>query len=258
MKLTILGCGSSGGVPMATGKPGGEWGQCDPSNPRNRRRRVSILVEEGGTKVLVDASPDLREQIITFGIPRIDAVIFTHDHADHCHGLDDLRGLFRSTGVAIDAYMDQRTLAALQRRFPYAFATSRDPESFYPALMADRLIDGPFSVGPIKIVPFEQNHGAETSLGLRLGPIAYSTDVKELNEHAFEVLQGVSVWVVDCLRDQPHATHSHTAQTLEWIARVKPRRAILTHLNHEIDYEDLRRRCPPGVEPGYDGLTLEV
>lgn len=256
MKVTILGCGGSGGVPLANGKPGGEWGSCDPANPRNRRRRVSVLVEGEGTSVLIDTSPDLREQIIEFGISAIDAVLFTHAHADHCHGLDELRSFLRYTRKPIDAFMDGPTRSALTARFSYAFASSADPESLYPPLMIDRPIEGVFKAGALEIIPFAQDHGTEETLGFRIGPMAYSTDVKSLDERAFAVLSGVELWIVDCLRDQPHPTHSHTEQTLEWIARVKPRRAVLTHLNHQIDYEDLRRRCPPGTEPGYDGLTV--
>ena len=258
MKVTVLGCGGSGGVPLANGMPGGEWGRCDPANPRNRRRRVSVLVEGEGTSVLIDTSPDLREQIIEFGVSAIDAVLFTHAHADHCHGLDELRSFLRTTGQPIDAYMDGLTQKALTARFSYAFASSSNPDSLYPPLMIDKLIDGDFKVGRLPVTPFVQNHGPEESLGFRIGPMAYSTDVKSLDEQAFDTLSGVELWIVDCLRDQPHPTHSHTEQTLEWIARVKPKRAVLTHLNHQIDYDDLRRRCPPGTEPGYDGLTVAL
>lgn len=258
MKVTVLGCGGSGGVPLANGKPGGEWGNCDPANPRNRRRRVSVLVEGEGTSVLIDTSPDLREQIIEFGVSAIDAVLFTHAHADHCHGLDELRSFLRTTRKPIDAYMDGLTREALTARFSYAFASSADPESLYPPLMIDKPIVGPFKAGGLEVIPFAQNHGTEDTLGFRIGPMAYSTDVKSLDDNAFSVLSGIELWIVDCLRDDPHPTHSHTEQTLEWIARVKPKRAVLTHLNHQIDYEDLRRRCPPGTEPGYDGLTVTL
>ena len=258
MKITILGCGGSGGIPLADGTPGGNWGACDPANPKNRRRRVSILVEAGGTTVLVDTSPDLRAQLIDARVSRLDAVLYTHAHADHCHGLDELRSLVRRTHQPIDAYMNAETRETLTARFPYVFASSRNPDSLYRALMTDHVIDGPFNIGPIAIKPFEQDHGPETTLGFRLGDMAYSTDLVGLDEAAFEALDGVKLWIVDCLRDRPHPTHTWTAQTFEWIARVKPQRAVLTHMNEELDYEDLRRRCPPGVEPGYDGLVIEV
>ncbi len=258
MKVTILGCGGSGGVPLAAKQLGGYWGACDPAEPKNRRSRVSVLVEQGGTAVLIDTSPDLRRQILDNGILRIDAVLFTHAHADHCHGVDELRSMCHVLGRPIDAYMDAETRRILTRRFGYAFTSSIDPDNLYRPLLRDHLIEGPFTLGDIAITPFEQDHGPEKSLGYRLGPVAYSTDVKALDEAAFEALAGVELWIVDCLRDRPHPTHSHLAQTLKWIARVKPRRAILTHLNHEVDYRDLRRRCPPGVEPAYDGLVIEV
>jgi phosphoribosyl 1,2-cyclic phosphate phosphodiesterase len=258
MKVTVLGCGGSGGVPLAGREAGGHWGNCDPSNPRNRRRRVSILVERAGTSLLVDTSPDLRLQMLDAGIERLDAVLYTHAHADHCHGIDDLRWIVYAQGAPIDAYMDRQTRDALTRRFAYAFTSSADPKSLYRALLADRSIAGPFTVGEIDVVPFVQGHGRETSLGYRFGPVAYSTDVAELGETAFDVLAGIEVWIVDCLREAPHPTHAHFAKTLEWIDRVRPRRAILTHMNHTVDYDALAARCPSGVEPGYDGMVIDI
>ena len=258
MKVTVHGCGGSGGVPLASIEPGGNWGACDPANPKNRRRRVSIRVEEGATSLLVDASPDLRLQLLDNGVTRLDALLFTHAHGDHCHGIDDLRALSYSQGGPIDAYMDAGTRAQLTQRFDYVFASSRNPDSLYPAILADRPIDGPFSVGDIDVVPFVQTHGAGTSLGFRFGPAAYSTDLSSLDEAAFAALEGVRLWIVDCLRYKPHPTHTHFDQTMEWIARLKPERAVLTHMNHEVDYEELLARCPPGVEPGYDGLVVEL
>jgi len=259
MRVTILGCGGSGGVPMAAREPGGFWGACDPANPKNRRRRVSILVEEGATALLVDTSPDLRLQILDNAITRLDAVLFTHAHGDHCHGIDDVRALAYSQGGPIDAFMDARTHERLTQRFGYVFASARTPDSLYPALLADRTVDGPFRVGAIDVVPFVQGHGpGETSTGYRFGPAAYSTDLASLDEAAFAALEGVKLWVVDCLRYRPHPTHTHFERTMEWIARVQPERAVLTHMNHELDYDELLARCPPGVEPGYDGMVVEV
>ncbi len=258
MKVTVLGCGGSGGVPFADGTPDGNWGACDPGNPKNRRRRVSILVEEGGGALLVDTSPDLRAQILDAGITRLDAVLFTHAHADHCHGLDELRALVYRAKAPIDAYMDQQTREALTARFAYAFTSSRDPDNLYPPLLNDILIDGPVRVGGIEVTVFVQEHGSETTLGYRFGPIAYSTDVSGLDDAAFAVLAGVEVWIVDCLRERPHPTHSHLEQTLEWIARVKPARALLTHMNHQVDYAEFMAHCPPGVEPAFDGMVIEV
>jgi phosphoribosyl 1,2-cyclic phosphate phosphodiesterase len=258
MKLTMLGCGGSAGVPLAGRDPGGYWGNADPANPKNRRSRVSLLVEQEGTRLLIDTSPDLRQQILDSGITALDAVLYTHAHADHCHGLDELRGLVYGRGAPIDAYMDARTRELLTTRFDYAFTSSRSDSNLYPALLNDRVIEGPFSIAGIPVRTFEQQHGPDISLGYRIGDIGYSTDASALDDNAFAILEGVKLWVVDCLRDEPHPTHSHTAQTFEWIARVKPQRAILTHMNQQLDYEELRRRCPPGVEPGYDGLVVEV
>ncbi|NIA67753.1 MBL fold metallo-hydrolase [Pelagibius litoralis] len=264
MKLTVLGCGGSGGVPVAGREAGGTWGVAKPDNPKNRRSRVSVLIEgeEGPDgardRILIDTSPDLRQQILDNGITALDAVLYTHAHADHCHGLDELRGIVYSRRRPIDAYMDARTRAALTTRFDYAFSSSRAADNLYPALLEDHVIDGDFHVGSIPVTPFTQQHGPDSSLGFRCGDIAYSTDASDLDEAAFAVLEGVKLWVVDCLRDDPHPTHSHVAQTLEWIARVKPERAILTHMNERLDYDELRSRCPPGVEPGYDGLVIEV
>ena len=258
MRVTILGCGGSGGVPYADGTPGGDWGACDPGNPKNRRRRVSILVEQGATCLLVDTSPDLREQLLDAKVTRLDAVLFTHAHADHCHGLDDLRPLTNRRRTQIDAYMDRATQDSLTARFAYAFVSSCEPGSLYPPLFNDQVIDGPLSLGGIEITAFVQGHGDGTSLGYRFGPVAYSTDVVSLDEAAFAALAGVQLWIVDCLRERPHPTHSHLAQTLDWIGRVGPARALLTHMNHQIDYEELKSRCPPGVEPAYDGMVVEV
>lgn len=257
MRVTILGCGSSGGVPIL-GPEG--WGVCDPANPKNRRRRVSILVEEAGTTLLVDTSPDLREQLIDAGVYRLDAVLYTHAHADHLHGIDDLRSVNFHLDGPLDAYAAAQTLAAIEERFGYVFA-ERPPEATYwsQPWLRPRPIDGPFRVGALEVTPFTQDHGfGMTTLGFRFGPVAYSTDVKRLEEAAFAALAGVEVWIVDAVREEPHPTHTHLAQTLDWIARLRPRRAVLTHMSHLLDYEDLRGRCPPGVEPGYDGMVIEA
>ena len=261
MKVTILGCGGSGGVPVADGTPGGNWGACDPKNPKNRRRRVSILVEQGGTTALVDTSPDLRDQLLDARVERLDAVFFTHAHADHAHGIDELRGMARTHGGPIDAYMDDQTQRDLTLRFPYIFTSSSDPDSLYPPQMRDRLLGPlgiPFRAGALEVVAFEQEHGPETSLGFRFGPVAYSTDVTGFDDAALATLTGLDIWIVDCLREAPHPTHANLEQALAWIAELKPKRAILTHLNHQADYETIRAKCPPGVEPGYDGLVIEA
>jgi len=253
VKIRVLGCGGSGGVPLI----GDKWGNCDPGEPKNRRRRVSILVEEGATTLLIDTSPDLREQLLDAGTSRLDAVLFTHAHADHLHGIDDLRSVNRLMRAPIPVYANTDTLEKIGQRFGYVFAPLESGDSFYKPTLVPHVIDGAFEIAGIRIVPFEQDHGFSTTLGFRIGDMAYSTDVVDLDETAFAVLEGVELWIVDCLRYEPHPTHSHLAKTLSWVARVKPRRAVLTHMDIPLDYATLRRNLPAGVEPGYDGLTIE-
>jgi phosphoribosyl 1,2-cyclic phosphate phosphodiesterase len=258
MRVTILGSGGSGGVPLPGGPTGEIWGGANPENPKNRRRRVSVLVETRGKRLLIDTSPDLRMQIIDNRISAIDAVLYTHAHADHAHGLDDLRSLSYRQEQPIPAYMDADTHASLTMRFDYAFASSHPQSKLYPALMEDHVAEGAFEAAGVPVVSFRMNHGNTHSMGYRIGPFAYTTDVVELDEAAFEILDGVEAWVVDALRDEPHPTHAHTDRTLDWIERVKPKRALLTHLNHTVDYDALKAKCPPGVAPAYDGLVLEI
>jgi phosphoribosyl 1,2-cyclic phosphate phosphodiesterase len=256
MRITMLGSGPSWGVPRI----GGDWGACDPSNLKNRRRRVSILVEEGGSTLLVDTSPDLREQLLDAGSKRIDAVLFTHSHADHTHGIDDVRSINRMMGKSLPIYADPFTMSELKARFRYIFAPIDEGAkvAFYKPAVEPHEIDGPFTVAGIAVVPFVQDHGFSKTLGFRFGRFAYSTDVVVLDEAAFAALAGVEVWIVDCIRRAPHPTHSHIERTLAWIARVNPRRAIFTHMDQSLDYASLQRELPPGVEPGYDGLAIEL
>ncbi|HEV8015848.1 MAG TPA: MBL fold metallo-hydrolase [Stellaceae bacterium] len=256
MRVTMLGSGPSWGVP----KIGNDWGACDPANPKNRRTRCAILVEDGGGTILVDTPPDLRQQLLDAGASQIDAVLFTHAHADHSHGIDDLRSINRATGKPLPIYADPHSLAELKARFRYIF-TPVDPgvrTAFYKPAVEPQEIAGPFTAAGMTIVPFVQDHGFSQTLGFRFGRFAYSTDVIRLDEAAFGALAGIDTWIVDCIRVREHVTHSHLAQTLDWIERVRPRRAILTHMDESLDYESLRRALPAGVEPGYDGLTIEV
>lgn len=250
MRVTILGSGTSGGVPRADG----EWGRCDPTEPKNRRRRVSLLVQANGANLIVDTSPDLRVQCLDANVRRIDAVLYTHDHADHTHGIDDLRAFSFAVGGTVPVWGDAKTLATLQRRFDYVFVS----RGGYPAICQANEIDGPFRAAGIEVRPFAQRHGRGTSLGFRFGPVAYSTDLNALDEAAFAALAGVEVWIVDALRREPHPTHAHLDLTLDWIARVRPKRAILTHMTWGMDYATLKRELPPGVEPAYDGLTIDL
>jgi len=250
MKMTILGCGTSGGVP----KMPEHWGACDPSNPKNRRRRASVLVEEGDTTVVIDTTPDFREQMLSAGVKKLDAAFYTHDHADHVHGIDDLRGFYQNTRNKIPIYADQQTLDLIKHRFDYIFHS----QDGYPSMCSSHAIKAPVKVNGLKMIPFEQGHGNGISLGYRFGDMAYSTDLNRLPESAFDALAGVKVWVVDALRYQPHPTHAHLDLTLSWIEKLKPERAILTHMTWDMDYDTLVKNLPAGVEPAYDGMVIEL
>jgi len=254
MKVTILGCGSSTGVPRV----GNDWGDCDPEEPRNRRSRCSISVETSETRVLVDTAPDLRQQLLDARIDNLDAVIYTHSHADQTHGIDDLRVLFLRKRTRLPVFGDRETLGILGRRFDYIF--ERPPGSPYPPIAETFEIEPtvPFKIDNMEATAFEQDHGTMASLGLRFGSVGYSNDVVALDERAFEVLAGIDVWIVDALQRKPHPTHAHLDLTLEWIARLKPRRAVLTNMHVSMDYQTLCRELPEGVEPAYDGMVIEV
>lgn len=264
LEITVLGCGSSGGVPRADG----EWGVCDPAEPKNFRTRCSLLARRLGegpqdpantTTVLIDASPELRIQTARAGVKRVDAVLLTHDHADQVHGLDDVRAFYLRQQARIPCWMDAATDATMMRRFGYIF----EGEGGYPAICDRRQIpahgarwqvDGPSGVIPIRT--FDQDHGGVRSVGYRLGDVAYSSDVVALDEAAFEALADLDVWIVDALRRRPHPTHAHLDLALEWIARLKPRRAVLTNMHIDLDFQQLKAELPAGVEPAYDGMVL--
>jgi phosphoribosyl 1,2-cyclic phosphate phosphodiesterase len=263
LRVTILGSGSSGGVPRADGA----WGACDPAEPRNRRSRCSCLVrrptrEADGpeTTVLVDTSPDLRTQTAAAGVARLDAVLYTHDHADQTHGIDDLRAFYLRERRRTPCFMDPPTYDTLTTRFRYVF----ESQTGYPAICdARRLpphgepwrIDGPS--GAVPVVTFDQDHGGVRSVGYRFGDVAYSSDVVDLPPESMAALQGLDVFVVDCLRYTPHPSHAHLAKALEWIETLKPARAILTNLHQDLDYAVLAAQLPETVTPAYDGLTFE-
>ena len=266
LRITILGCGSSGGVPRIGG-PGGFWGACDPSEPKNRRRRCSILVERWQedaarkTIVLVDTSPDIREQLIDAGVDWLDGVLFTHDHADQSHGIDDLRMIAINRRRRVDVHMDSYTSETLMTRFGYCFQTP-EGSAYHPILRAHLIKPGqPVTIegegGPIVALPFDQDHGEIRSLGFRFGPLAYSSDLVGLPEASFAALDGVTCWIVDALRYTPHPTHAHVDLALQWIARVKPPQAVLTNLHVDLDYQTLKRELPAGVEPAYDRMVFE-
>ena len=268
LEVTILGCGSSGGVPRIGGPDGaGFWGACDPANPKNRRRRCSLLAQRisdaGTSTVLVDTSPDMREQLIDARISRLDAVLITHSHADQLHGLDDLRMVAMNARRRIDVHCDAATFADVMARFGYCFV--QPANSDYPPILNAHQIPEPFAPfalagagADIPVHAFAMGHGNIECLGFRFGPIAYSSDVDNLDEKAFAALAGVECWIVDALRYTPHPSHSHVAKTLGWIERVRPRLAVLTNLHVDLDYETLRRELPPGVEPAYDGMLVSA
>jgi phosphoribosyl 1,2-cyclic phosphate phosphodiesterase len=263
LRVTILGCGSSGGVPrVAAG-----WGRCDPAEPKNRRRRCSILLErrtpQGGvTRVLVDTGPDLRDQLIGAGVDRLDGVLYTHEHADHTHGIDDLRPLAIHARARVEIWCDARMSGFLRQRFGYAFATP--PGSDYPPILTERrLVAGETAAiggagGNVSALPFEVAHGRERALGFRFGDVAYSPDVSDIPEASEALLRGLDVWIIDALRDTPHPSHFSVEDALGWIERLRPRRAILTNLHTDLDYATLKAALPAGIDVAYDGLTFDA
>jgi phosphoribosyl 1,2-cyclic phosphate phosphodiesterase len=258
LTFTILGCGSSGGVPRL----GGDWGDCDPTNPKNRRRRCSMLVERssnaGTTRVLIDTTPDMREQLLDAGVGTLDAVIYTHSHADHVHGIDDLRQIVFNMRARIPVWADGPTQEALLSRFGYAFTQPAD--SPYPPILDLHAINGPVHItgagGEITFTPFRAEHGSMDALGFRIGPLAYLPDVAEIPTESWQHLVGLDCWVLDALRRRPHPTHAHLALSLEWIARAAPTRAVLTNMHVDLDYETLQAELPAGVIPAHDGLQI--
>ena len=262
LRLTILGCGSSGGVPRV----GAGWGACNPANPKNRRRRCSVLVErigvEANTTVLVDTSPDLREQLLSADVKRLDGILFTHDHADHTHGIDDVRPLVITMRRRIPVYLDEATSAVLVPRFSYCFRAP--PGSAYPPILDERrieagsevTIDGP--AGPVAALPFRMLHGDSDALGFRFGSLVYAPDVSRIPEESTPYFHDLDVLIIDALRYTPHPTHFSLDEALAVIKEVRPKRAVLTNLHTDLDYDVLRGRLPAHVEPAYDGLQIEI
>lgn len=260
IEFRILGCGSSGGVPRI----GGHWGECDPTNPKNRRTRCSALVSRFGpngvTRVLIDTSPDMRQQLIDAEVGVIDAVIMTHSHADHVHGLDDLRQIVFNTRERLQVWADGDTSDALLSRFGYAFVQPKG--SPYPPICELNSISGPFEIsgkgGPIQFEAFQVNHGSIDALGFKVNGLAYLPDVARIPDDVWPTLEGLDVWIVDALRRTPHPTHSHLAQTLEWIERVQPKHAVLTNMHIDLDYDAVAAETPKHIEPAFDGMTITL
>jgi phosphoribosyl 1,2-cyclic phosphate phosphodiesterase len=259
MRVTILGCGSSGGVPRL----GGAWGACDPNEPRNARRRCSALVERitdaGTTSVLIDTSPDMRSQLLDADVGRLDAVLYTHAHADHVHGMDDLRMIVINMRKRLPVWADQPTYDALMDRFGYAFI---QPEgSMYPPILEMNLMDGDIEIdgagGPLKFTPFAVPHGGMDALGFRVNNVAYLPDVASIPDNMWTHLKDLDCWIVDALRRDPHPTHSHLEQTLGWIEKMQPKRGVLTNMHNDLDYATLAAETPDHIDPAYDGMRLE-
>mgnify|MGYP002777003209 CR=1 FL=1 len=259
-RFTILGCGSSGGVPRL----GGDWGDCDPANPLNRRRRCSLLVErigaQGTTRVLIDTSPDMRAQLLDAGVGELDGVVYTHSHADHMHGIDDLRQVVYNMRRRLTVWADAPTTKALTERFGYAFA---QPEgSPYPPILDLEPIEGPVAVpgagGVVVLRPFRVDHGSMEALGFRIAGLAYLPDALRIPEAAWSELAGLDCFVVDALRRRPHPTHAHLGLALDWIARAAPARAVITNMHLDMDHATLMAELPPHVRPAHDGMVIEL
>ncbi|QDH14251.1 MBL fold metallo-hydrolase [Formicincola oecophyllae] len=274
MKVTILGCGGSAGVPVlgaASDEPGlaGRWGTCDPHEPKNRRTRASVLLEKPFTnpqtgvtapfRLIIDTGPDFRQQLLAQNVPRIDAVLYTHCHSDHVAGLDELRAINRVLGHPVPVYGTAETFLELRQRFSYAFKPWEGGTFYRAALDVHEIpLEGPLTIGPFSGVTFDQIHGNISSLGVRFGGFAYSTDVADMPAPSLRALAGVDSWVVDCFQYESHFSHGWLGQVLAWRDLIKPRRTILTHMGHRMDYATLKRELPAGVEPAFDGMNFTV
>lgn len=249
MRVRILGSGTSSGVPRL----GNDWGACDPQEPRNRRTRASLLVEHDGVRVLVDTSPDMRAQLLDANVATVDAIIWTHDHADHCHGIDDVRQLFHAAGRPVRGYARQATLDVLTTRFAYVFGGRHG----YPATIAAESLPDELTIGDLTIRVVDQPHGRITSAGLRFEAggraVGYATDFHELTPSMRQLYTGLDVWIADALRHAPHPTHPTVAAVLGWVDELKPGRTALIHMDSSMDYRTQAALLPAGVEPGYDG-----
>ncbi len=258
MKITILGCGAASGVPTVSQG----WGRCNPANPKNRRRRASILVEEGGATVLVDTSPDLRDQLLDAGVRRLDAVLFTHAHADHIHGLDELREVNRAMGGPIPVYGTAETMKMLEYRFDYAFQGIPEGKPIFRPWLIPHVIEPgeDIVIGPVTAKGFAQDHGYSTiTLGYRFRDFAYSTDLRDLPPPAKSMVRGAKLWIVGALQQAPHGTHANLDQVLGWVRDLAPARTVITHMSNDLDYDSMvEHLLPVGVTPAFDGMTLEV
>ncbi len=261
--VTILGCGSSGGVPRI----GGYWGNCDPKNPKNRRQRCSLLVQRqnkngDSTNVLIDTSPDLRNQLLAAGVGRIDGVLYTHPHADHIHGIDDLRVAAINENKRVDVWADEHTAEMLQTRFFYCFHTP--PGSDYPPILNLHLLDvgKPVSVdgpgGEIELTAFSVHHGRIDALGFRIGGVAYTPDISGIPDETLPALENLDCWIIDSLRHKSHPSHFTLDEALQWVHRMNSKTAILTNMHIDLDYQTLADETPENISPAYDGRRVKV
>lgn len=260
MKVTILGCGASAGVPQIGGPDGrGDWGACDPRERRNRRTRSSIVIERHGQRLLVDTGPDLREQLLACGISRVDAILYTHAHADHIAGMDDVKIINRIIDRSIDIFASTATLDELHMRFDYVFRPWQGPHFFRPVVQPHVLEPGrTVETCGMTLQVFDQDHGFVRTIGFRAGQFAYCTDVAVLDETALDLLRGVDTFLVECFQRRPHNTHAHPERVAEWAARIQPRRTIITHMSYDLDWRWMQKHLPAGIEPAYDGMVLEI
>ena len=254
LRAVVLGCGTSSGVPRI----GNDWGECDPDEPRNRRTRVSVIIESPTTRILVDTSPDMRAQLLGAGIADVDAIFWTHDHADHCHGIDDVRQLMHRAGAPIPGYARPQTLSLLRQRFTYGF----DGRQGYRAIIEGRDLPDALTIGDISVRCVDMPHGYIYSTGFRFEndgrSISYATDFHEVTEDMLAAFANVDIWIADALRKRPHPTHADLGLTLATAQRLNAKRTILTHMDQSMDYATLRSTLPEGVEPGYDGMIVEA
>ncbi len=258
LRFTILGCGSSGGVPRL----GDQWGECDPQNPKNWRRRCSLLVEreteDGITRVLIDTSPDMRTQLLDAGVGQLDGVVYTHSHADHVHGLDDLRMIVFNMRRRLPVWADKATCSNLMARFAYAFVQA-EGSPYPPILELNEILDEVAVIGAggaIKLIPFEVEHGTISVLGFRIGPVAYLPDVSAMTDQSWQAIKGSDCWILDSLRRAPHPSHTHLSQSLEWIKKAGVKSGVLTNMHIDLDYDTLCSELPGNIQPAYDGMTL--
>jgi len=253
-EIIILGCGSSSGVPVI----GNDWGKCDPLNKKNRRLRASVLIKTKNTNLLVDATPDLRQQLLNANVQNLDAVLITHTHADHIHGVDDFRFLNVKMKKHLNLYATKQDIIEIKKKFGYIFEDLNPKANgfYYKPCLIPNIISKEFKINELTIIPIEQSHGYGNSIGFRIENFAYTTDVVEFPEKSFQKLKNLDLWIVDCLRFTPHKTHSHLERTLSWVKKIKPKKTVLTHMNYEVDYETISRLLPSNCEAAFDGMKL--